>query len=298
MTVPLAQTEGRHPLNGRIWSVRSAEYLTEEAAIAWAASARFILLGETHDNPDHHRLQARFIREVALTGRRPAVVWEMIPADKGHAVARYWGRPGHDADGLARILDWSDSGWPDWSLYSPVATAALVARLPIAPGDMSRETRRRVIGGGIPALGRTRSAMLALDQPLPDAMVQDLNAQLSDSHCGMLDGSAVARLADVQRTRDATLADALIRADRAVGEGDGAVLIAGGGHVREDRGVPWYLRTRGAAGDILTVRFVEVSPGHTAVADYAGIGDFDLLWFTTRVDRGDPCEAFRKRRSG
>ncbi len=293
-----AVQSGRHPLNGRIWSAEEGRFVDAETAIAAAAGARFVLLGETHDNPDHHRLQARFIKEIALTGRRPAVVWEMIGADKGAAVAGYWGRPGHDADGLAGVLDWANSGWPDWSMYAPIAEAALAAKLPIAPGDMSQATRRAVIGGGINALGGGRAAALALDRPLSKPLSAALGEELKTSHCGMLDGAAVARLADVQRTRDAVIADALIRAADAVGDDDGAVLIAGGGHVREDRGVPWYLRARDAEGDVLTVRFVEVFPGYDAVSDYAASGEFDLLWFTTRVDRGDPCEVFRKRRSG
>ncbi|MEX2643761.1 MAG: ChaN family lipoprotein [Acetobacterales bacterium] len=292
-----AGASGIHPLNGRIWAPAEQRFLEPEQAVARADKARFVLLGETHDNPDHHRLQASFIRSIALTGRRPAVVWEMIPADKGLAVAGYWGLPGHDADGLGDILDWDESGWPEWSMYQPVARAALVARLPIAPGDLSGEARRLVARGGIPALGRVRAAELQLDEPLPDRLRKDLVARLEGSHCGMLRGPAVERMVDVQRARDAALADALVRAAEAGEPGDGAILIAGGGHARKDYGVPWYLRQHGVKEEeMLAVRFVEVAPGDEAASGYVEQGAFDLLWFTTPVDRGDPCEALREHR--
>lgn len=288
--------EGRHPLNGRIWSVAEARFIEPEEAIARADEARFVLLGETHDNPDHHRLQAAFIRSVALTGRRPAVVWEMIPADKGMAVAAYWGLPGNDAAGLGDVLNWNESGWPEWTMYEPVAKAALVARLPVVPGDFSAETRRLLAQGGLDALDRARSAEWRLDVPLPDALRRSLMGRLEQSHCGLLPAPAVERMLDVQRARDAALADSLIRAARAGEPGDGAILIAGGGHVRKDYAAPWYLRARGVEGEVLSVRFMEVAPGIESPGEYDGDGAFDLLWFTTPVDRGDPCEGLRKHR--
>ena len=148
--------------------------------------------------------------------------------------------------------------------------------------------------GGIPALGRLRAAELQLDEPLPDRLRKDLVARLEGSHCGMLRGPAVERMVDVQRARDAALADALVRAADAGEPGDGAILIAGGGHVRKDYGVPWYLGQHGVKQEeILAVRFVEVAPGAEAASDYVENGAFDLLWFTTPVDRGDPCKALR-----
>ena len=77
----------------------------------------------------------------------------------------------------------------------------------------------------------------------------------------------------------------------------GKVLIAGNGHSRADRGVPWYLG-RGAAGAaIVSVGLLEVVPGEDDPAAYAasfGAEDlpFDFVWFTPRVDDQDPCEVY------
>ena len=69
-----------HPLVGTIWNSDSEAVTISELEKA-LANARFVLLGEIHDNPDHHRLQAQLIDGLVRKGRRPAIVFEMIPAN-------------------------------------------------------------------------------------------------------------------------------------------------------------------------------------------------------------------------
>ena len=56
-----------HPLAGSVWDVAAAAFLSAADLIAKLSAANIVLLGETHTNPDHHRLQARI---VAGLGRR------------------------------------------------------------------------------------------------------------------------------------------------------------------------------------------------------------------------------------
>jgi hypothetical protein len=93
------------------------------------------------------------------------------------------------------------------------------------------------------------------------------------------------------------MARALIDADN----GQGSVLVAGAGHVRVDRGVPYYLRQRKADVSMASVAFVEVVRGADAPSAYAeGFASaelpFDLVWFTPRASDDDPCaEAHSKK---
>jgi uncharacterized iron-regulated protein len=79
----------------------------------------------------------------------------------------------------------------------------------------------------------------------------------------------------------------------------GAVLIAGAGHVRRDRGVPAHLATAAPGAVVASVALVEVADGAERPADYAarwgGTVPFDHVWFTPRTDDGDPCDAFPPR---
>jgi len=79
-----------------------------------------------------------------------------------------------------------------------------------------------------------------------------------------------------------------------------AILIAGNGHVRADRGVPWHLRQRARETPVTTVLLMEVEDGQTEPADYVPRGPdgrpaADHVIFTPRAERADPCEALRKK---
>ena len=77
--------------------------------------------------------------------------------------------------------------------------------------------------------------------------------------------SAFGGMAYAQRYRDAHLADAVLKASNQHG---GAFLIAGGTHVRTDRGVPWYLRLRAPGKKVVSLMFVEVEDGNTDAGSY------------------------------
>ena len=118
---------------------------------------------------------------------------------------------------------------------------------------------------------------------------------IRDGHCGALPESAIGGMATAQRARDATLAQSLLDAGR-----DGAVLIAGNGHVRRDLGVPLYLGALAPHRPPFAVGIVEVeadalNPQTYAAGAGSGSQRYDYVIFTPRVDRKDPCEAFRSR---
>ena len=77
-----AQWQSTHgvenPLVGHIFS--GAGVLASEPDLTAAGKgAEFVMLGESHDNPDHHIIQANILQALVASGRRPALVWEMVP---------------------------------------------------------------------------------------------------------------------------------------------------------------------------------------------------------------------------
>lgn len=283
-----------HPLVGRIWDVAGAHFTEPGALAARLVPQRFVLLGEKHDNPDHHRFQAWLVRALIAAGRHPALGFEMLSLDDGPAIARYLAARPTDAAGLGAAVRWERSGWPEWAQYQPIAEAALASGLPIVAANISRPTARAVSLGDPNALDRALVARYGLDRPLPPETRRAMAAEIRDAHCGHAPESRLDGMIAAQRARDAQMAESLV-----VGEQDGAVLIAGAGHVRNDRGVPAYLRARLHGTSVASVAFVEVRDGWTAPADYAarfGAGSlpFGYVWFTERADDADPCETFRE----
>jgi len=98
----------------------------------------------------------------------------------------------------------------------------------------------------------------------------------------------------VQRGRDAQMAQSLI----AAGDADGAILVAGAGHVRNDYGIPVYLGAKAPEKRVISIAFAEVDKQKTEPQSYAppntdGRAPFDYVWFTPRVDDEDPCQKFK-----
>jgi len=282
-------------LAGRIWSVRTGKFISPAVLADQLAGAHYVFLGETHDNRDHHRLQAWVISQIARRGRKPAVVMEMVDSSQAKALAAYQAKKGHDAAGLGAAIGWKASGWPDWSMYQPIAEAAFAAGLKLYAANYPRTFIRKVGMKGLGILEDDRRKALLLDKRLPEVMEADLRKMIVKSHCNLLPAAATGPMVNVQRLRDAAFADAMLRD----GAKTGAIMITGGEHARTDRGAPWYLARRSKNAPLSSLVMVEVRPENKDVADYepkSPDGQFaaDYLWFTPMAKRPDPCEGLKR----
>lgn len=282
------QEAGRpaHPLIGRIWVPGEGREASEAELARHIAGTRFVLIGEKHDNPDHHRLQAGILAELVRADRRPAVVWEMIDFSREEALQAYLARPGADAAGLGDAVGWADSGWPEWETYRPIAEVAMAAGLPQRAANFDRATVGRLMRDGLSALSDPVTARLLRVAPWSQREENALNLDLVEGHCGVMPERMLAPMNRIQRSRDAAMAAALLQADA----GDGAVLIAGNGHVRADRGVPIYLGTN---PDAVSIGLIEAVPGETGAAAYIdNARQFDFVIFTALTPSPDRCAGF------
>jgi uncharacterized iron-regulated protein len=275
-----------------------------------------VLLGESHENADHHRLQARLVAGLAARGEAPAVAFEMLRADQQDALDAAQAADPPTAEGVRAATKWDEGGWPGFALYAPIFEAALAAGLPLVAADLDAADRNRLASDG--PLPAELAARLGLEEPLPAALLASLERDLMTGHCNMLPASALPRIVRVQRGRDAALAQALVdapgappadadpapgepRTDPLVGGLDGtrAVLIAGAEHVRRDRGAPRALARLAPGAEIATVAFLEVDPGAADLgadlaARYGGDAVFDYAWYTPKASDEDHCERMRK----
>jgi uncharacterized iron-regulated protein len=292
----LSTLEREHPLAGKVWSSARAGPIGLEELVSSLASVPLILLGEVHDNPDHHTLRGWAIGEIARrrqgagAATRGAAVFEHIRTDQSEALARF--RSGSATELLA-ALDWKSSGWPAADMFVPLFEPVLRAGLPIYPANPPRQQVRAVARGDTTVLDAAERARLRIDQPLPEPLASLSAAELKDSHCGMLPDAAIAPMIEAQRYRDATFADAMLKAAE---KHHSAILLTGNGHVRRDRGVPWYLHERRpdlAASTVLLleVEHAQVEPAAYVPRDPSGADAADFVVFTPRAARPDPCAA-------
>jgi uncharacterized iron-regulated protein len=284
-----------HPLVGKVWRPSEGKFATEAELTAAVSRARFALLGETHDNADHHLLQAKLVRAIAAAGRSPALAFEMLDVDRQADVDAALARAPRDALALATAVRWSESGWPPFAIYRPVFEAGLAAGMPIVAANLPRKDARALFSKGASALPEPVRVRLEKAAPFPEDVLQALRQEMAASHCGELPDSMVEPMVTAQKAKDAQLADRLVASDR----GQGAILIAGSGHLRTDVAVPMFLRADADAAQIVSVAMVEVSDDAQRPEDYAAhfgakTVPFDWVLFTPAAEREDPCAKFRE----
>lgn len=271
-----------HPLVGTAWLVAEGRALSRDELEQRAAGARFVLLGETHDHPDHHRLQGELIASVLGPPPGPAVAYEMLDPAMQAQIDEFVAAGSRDVDGFAELVAWADSGWPAWSLYRPAFAPVIEAGLPVLAAQFPRAQSRRYMSEGLGVLPSDVVVRYGLDRPLPSEMQAPLLDEMFASHCEQVPREQLAPMVEIQRIRDAVMAEALRQGVEAHGR---AVLVAGTGHTRANA-VPRLLTMIGQDG-VLSIGFVAVDPARLDPREYGD--DFDVIVLTPDIEREDPC---------
>jgi len=278
-----------HPLVGRILDVEGRRWVDQATLDAALAAADVAVLGEVHDNPDAHLLQAREIRALAAAGKRPVLAFEMINPTQQEAVDALLATGTATADAVGETLEWPKTTWPPFAMYRPVFEAGLAARLPFVAANLSRPVARELMKKGLDALPEAVHAWVARAPAPSPAELAALRDEMARDHCGEMDDGMLELLVLMQRARDAQLA----YLTNARADGRGAILVAGDGHARNDRAVPSWLAREAPARKVVAVAHLEVQPGlrhpDDYAADYGGRLPFDYVIFTPAAEREDPC---------
>lgn len=256
------------PELGEIRDLRSGETLSPEQLVERLAAAPRVLVGERHDNADHHALQLWLLRALAERRAQGSLLLEMLNPDQQARVERVE-REG-EPDDLMTALAWQN-GW-GWSLYGPLVRYALAQPYPLLAANLDRAEIMRIYRAAPPLSGAASNA---------EEVRQSLLEQLREAHCGMLPESQLPAMLAIQQQRDRRMAERLLAAPQP------AMLLAGAYHVRRDLGVPLHLADLGA-DEALVLILAEV--GKPVAAD-----DADFVWYTAAVPEEDHCAPLRAR---
>ena len=231
-----------------------------------------VLLGEVHDNAAGHALRARWLAGAVAAGWRPALVFEQFERARQPEIVAARAACGADA---ACLIERAGGGGWDWPLYRPLVQLALDYDLAIVGAGIGRAELGALRSGGYPALFGESTLARYRPDAAPADLVAGQRRAIEIGHCNKLPARAVDAMLPMQFSRDIAMADALLANAQ-----NGAVLIAGNGHVRQDLGVPrWW---HGKAGP-LVVGFVE-----TVEPD----APFDVTVRVLAALREDPCAVF------
>lgn len=275
-----------HPMVGKIWDVKQASFISKEQLQFRLLESRYLLLGEIHDNISHHEHQAEIIGALVNAKATASIHFEMIDDEQYQRLALAKTKSVHE---LMDKLSGDKSGWQYQQMYRVVFDQVLQAGYEYWPANLSHETIRKIIKQGETQIPDDIKKLMA-DVPLSRDQSRELEQEVIDGHCNELPVKMVAPMILAQRARDATMALSLLQSNK-----DHRVLIAGSGHVRNDRGVPIYLAAKDSQAGIIAIGFTEVVANKHSIVDYTSEWDgelipFDYVWFTPLFDRKDPCE--------
>lgn len=256
------------PLQGRIWSVESATFISREALFDRLPAGGWLLLGEQHDHPEHHRIQTEWIEALADRQQLGAVALEMADHSQQAYLDAARGKGGTITP---EALHWQ-TGWP-WAMYGEVVTTALNRAPAVAATDLTRDEQRQAYREGAPEgdLGNDHADFM-----------RDL---LFESHCSQMPRNALDGMRQVQLARDQQMAQVLRRYTDATRTG---VMLTGGIHARHDLGIPRWL-----SGPVVSVLMVSADDGDDPTAYLPdGLPDYrvtDYLLFTSVLPDKDYC---------
>lgn len=246
---------------------------TAVALHAESPPAALLLIGEQHDAREHQQIQAGTVTTLAARGRLAALAIEM--ADAG-TDTRALSRDATEAT-VRAALRWDDAGWP-WAAYGPMVMAAVRAGAPVLGANLPR------------AQMRSTMADVSLDARLDAAALEAQRSAVRDGHCGLLPESQIAPMTRIQIARDVQMANTL---QAAVAPGKTVVLVAGGGHVRRDIGVPRHLQAPAPGAAHGGVQVMWLQAGDAAAP--AWLQSRDELRRTPALPPTDYCAELRER---
>ncbi|WP_413776658.1 ChaN family lipoprotein [Pseudomonas sp. B21-054] len=259
------------PVDGRIRDLHTGQALTSQALVERLAKAPRVVVGEQHDNRDHHALQLWLLQALAGQRAQGSLLLEMLTPSQQPRVDAVRRLPALPKD-LPGALDWSP-GW-DWNLYGPVVEFALAQHYPLLAANLDAAEIQRAYRQA-PDLSGTRANAVAVKNALL--------GQIRESHCGLLPESQMPAMLAVQQQRDRRMAERLLSAPTP------ALLFAGAWHGRKDVGVPLHTLDLGAReAPIVLMLAEEGSEVTSALADY--------VWYTPATPPQDYCAQMRENR--
>ena len=120
--------------------------------------SRVVLVGEQHNNPDHHNAQLVVIRQLHEAGVKTAIGMEMFRNDSQADLDR-WVNGEISSEAFEKI--YYDNWNYDWSLYRPIFEYARQEKIPIIGLNVPREITRQVARQGFQSLSKEQKEKLS-----------------------------------------------------------------------------------------------------------------------------------------
>ncbi|MEM7225238.1 MAG: ChaN family lipoprotein [Pseudomonadota bacterium] len=251
LSSPAAAETAACPSVGTWLDPKTGQILAADRMIADLAERRIVLLGESHDNPEHHRWQLHTL--AALQSRRPELVigFEMFPRSVQPALEAWSKGELSEAEFLEQSR-WHEVWGFHPALYLPLFHFARQTRSPTVALNVERDLVARVGQEGWQAIPADQREGVSDPAPADPAYRESLAEVYLLAHGNNdevdsvenIEGDDFAHFVEAQLTWDRAMAEALAAAAQAHPEAL-IVGIIGQGHLEHGYGVPHQLADLG-----------------------------------------------------
>lgn len=239
------------------WSVPDGERprpSSASAVLGAMAKREVVLLGEHHDEDDHHRWQLQAL--AALHAQRPnmAIGFEMFPR-RVQPVLDKWVAGELTVTQFLEQSDWSEVWNMPPELYLPLFQFARINRIPMLALNVDQKLNKAIIDKGWDAVpegeregvGRAAAPPEAYRDFLFDIFREHAAMRGKDSTKAQKSDTAFRHFVESQTTWDRAMAEVLARAASAAPAAGKPLVVGvmGSGHVRFGYGVAHQLRALG-----------------------------------------------------
>ena len=156
-----------HALVGRLWDATAQRYTSLAALVESLVRADLRLLGEVHDNPDHHAIQAQLLEALGAT-RKPRVAFEQFDSEFDAALQAATAGADATARSVADAVHFDRKGW-NWDFYAPLVAIALRHGMPLRAANLSRAAAARIAREGSAAVDPALATVLVDRKPVVSA---------------------------------------------------------------------------------------------------------------------------------
>jgi uncharacterized iron-regulated protein len=238
--------------------------LGANALLAGMARREVVLLGEQHDDDDHHRWQLQTL--AALHAQRPDMVigFETFPR-RVQPVLDRWVAGELSVKDFLQQSEWDKVWNMPAELYLPLFQFARLNRIPIVALNVERSLTKAITERGWDAVPASQREDVGRPAP-PSEAYRDYLFDIHRMHLAMDGGdetaarpsdSAFKFFLESQTTWDRAMAEALARRVTAAPGATRPLVVGvmGSGHIRHGHGVPHQLRDLGVTdiGTLLPV---------------------------------------------
>jgi uncharacterized iron-regulated protein len=229
------------------WTIPGGGRVTAQEILSRAAREQVVLLGEEHDNADHHRWQLQTLSGLAALHPKIVIGFEMFPRRVQPALDR-WVAGELGEEEFLKSSDWQRVWGFETPMYLPLFHFARLNRIPMIALNVEREFVRTVGAKGLEAVPAEKREGVSAAAPATEAYIEQLFAVYSahpeKGRTATRNDPEFRRFVDAQLVWDRAMGQALAEA---AARDPGALVIGimGASHISEGYGVPHQLKSLG-----------------------------------------------------